>query len=105
MKLWNNSRIIGSFCFVFERTNSPNKKNDIRDLAIAARKTLSRLDTVVIDVSFISLREILPSVAKLCNSKTEIYAMVTPQFEAVNSDLKHKGVIKNDTIRRNILKD
>lgn len=26
MKLWNNSRIIGSFCFVFERTNSPNKK-------------------------------------------------------------------------------
>ena len=28
MKLWNNSRIIGSFCFVFERTNSPNK-NDI----------------------------------------------------------------------------
>lgn len=30
MKLWNNSRIIGSFCFVFERTNSPNKKNDIR---------------------------------------------------------------------------
>ena len=24
------SRIIGSFCFVFERTNSPNKKNDIR---------------------------------------------------------------------------
>jgi hypothetical protein len=28
--LWNNSRIIGSFCFVFERTNSPNKKSDIR---------------------------------------------------------------------------
>ena len=28
--MWNNSRIIGSFCFVFERTNSPNKKNDIR---------------------------------------------------------------------------
>lgn len=24
--MWNNSRIIGSFCFVFERTNSPNKK-------------------------------------------------------------------------------
>ncbi|EPN1371668.1 hypothetical protein ACTVG0_001909, partial [Campylobacter coli] len=37
MKLWNNSRIIGSFCFVFERTNSPNKKNSLIRLAVKAR--------------------------------------------------------------------
>ena len=36
MKLWNNSRIIGSFCFVFERTNSPNKKNDISTAQLCA---------------------------------------------------------------------
>jgi predicted rRNA methylase YqxC with S4 and FtsJ domains len=30
--------------------------------------------------------------------------MVKPQFEADRS-LKHKGVIKNQTVRRNILKD
>jgi predicted rRNA methylase YqxC with S4 and FtsJ domains len=31
--------------------------------------------------------------------------MVKPQFEAVQSSLKHKGVIKNDRMRRDILKD
>ncbi|MCH3714988.1 hypothetical protein, partial [Campylobacter coli] len=30
-------RIIGSFCFVFERTNSPNKKNSLIRLAVKAR--------------------------------------------------------------------
>jgi len=31
--------------------------------------------------------------------------MVKPQFEAGQSNLKHKGVIKNDKMRRDILKD
>lgn len=30
--------------------------------------------------------------------------MVKPQFEAKNSGLKHKGVIKNEKMRRDILK-
>jgi predicted rRNA methylase YqxC with S4 and FtsJ domains len=30
--------------------------------------------------------------------------MVKPQFEAGQSNLKHKGVIKNDKMRREILK-
>jgi len=47
----------------------------------------------------------LPHVAKLCTKKTEIVAMVKPQFEAVAANLKHKGVIKNDRMRRDILKD
>lgn len=62
-------------------------------------------DMVVIDVSFISLREILPHVATLCGPRTQIVAMAKPQFEAAASNLKHKGVIKNDRMRREILKD
>jgi len=62
-------------------------------------------DIVVIDVSFISLREILPHVAGLSGKSTQIIAMVKPQFEAAASNLKHKGVIKNDRMRRDILKD
>jgi predicted rRNA methylase YqxC with S4 and FtsJ domains len=31
--------------------------------------------------------------------------MVKPQFEAGASNLKHKGVIKNDRMRRDILRD
>jgi 23S rRNA (cytidine1920-2'-O)/16S rRNA (cytidine1409-2'-O)-methyltransferase len=61
-------------------------------------------DIVVADVSFISLREILPSAIKLAKPSTQFVMMVKPQFEAGDS-YKHKGVIKNDTIRRQILKD
>jgi 23S rRNA (cytidine1920-2'-O)/16S rRNA (cytidine1409-2'-O)-methyltransferase len=68
-------------------------------------KTDQLIDIVLIDVSFISLREILPAVAKLANQKTQIIAMVKPQFEAKNSHIMHKGVIKNDKIRRQILSD
>jgi 23S rRNA (cytidine1920-2'-O)/16S rRNA (cytidine1409-2'-O)-methyltransferase len=62
-------------------------------------------DIVVIDVSFISLRDILPHVATLCHKDTIIVAMLKPQFEAAAAHLKHKGVIKNDRMRRDILKD
>lgn len=64
------------------------------------------LDIIVIDVSFISLREILPYLAeKLSSTHTQIAAMVKPQFEAQRAQLGSSGVIKNDTIRRQILKD
>jgi 23S rRNA (cytidine1920-2'-O)/16S rRNA (cytidine1409-2'-O)-methyltransferase len=78
-----------------------HEQTDIRDLG-----QLSVVPgVVVIDVSFISLREILPTVCRLSSRKTEIIAMVKPQFEASASNLKHKGVIKNDRIRRAIFKD
>jgi 23S rRNA (cytidine1920-2'-O)/16S rRNA (cytidine1409-2'-O)-methyltransferase len=76
-----------------------HEKTDIRDF-----RTDEKIDIVVADVSFISLREILPSVAKLSTPQTAIVAMVKPQFEAATSNLKHKGVIKNDKMRREILK-
>lgn len=77
-----------------------HEKTDIRDF-----KTEQKIDLVVCDVSFISLREILPHVAKLVQPKAELVIMVKPQFEAGQSSLKHRGVIKNDRMRRDILKD
>lgn len=76
-----------------------HEKTDIRNF-----KTADKIDLVVADVSFISLREILPHVASLCGPKTQLAVMVKPQFEA-GLTLKHKGVIKNDKMRRDILKD
>jgi 23S rRNA (cytidine1920-2'-O)/16S rRNA (cytidine1409-2'-O)-methyltransferase len=77
-----------------------HEKTDIRNF-----KTDQIIDIVVADVSFISLRELMPSIAKLSVAQTQIAVMVKPQFEAGASNLKHKGVIKNDKIRRQILKD
>lgn len=75
-----------------------HEKTDIRDFS-----TDSHIGIVVIDVSFISLREILPSVARIAPT-AQIVAMVKPQFEAGRNQV-NKGVIKNDSIRRQILRD
>lgn len=77
-----------------------HEKTDIRDF-----KTDAKIDLVLADVSFISLREILPSVAGLCGPETRLAVMVKPQFEVGENSQKHKGVIKNDKMRREILKD
>ncbi|MDQ5886033.1 MAG: rRNA (cytidine1920-2-O)/16S rRNA (cytidine1409-2-O)-methyltransferase [Patescibacteria group bacterium] len=77
-----------------------HEQTDIRNFS-----TKETIDVVVADVSFVSLRDILPSVAKLCNARTQIIAMVKPQFEAKQSNLTHRGVIKNEKVRREILKD
>lgn len=75
-----------------------HEKTDIRDFT-----TDCRVDLILADLSFISLREVLPSVAKLADGQTRIVVMVKPQFEA-GPEHKHKGVIKNERIRRDILK-
>jgi 23S rRNA (cytidine1920-2'-O)/16S rRNA (cytidine1409-2'-O)-methyltransferase len=77
-----------------------HEQTDIRDF----KQTSKPIDIVVIDVSFISLREILPTVARLITENTQAVAMVKPQFEA-GQNAKHKGVIKNDRMRRDILQD
>ena len=74
------------------------EKTDIRDF-----KTDHVIDIVVIDVSFISLHEILPAVARIA-PKAQVMAMVKPQFEAGKAQV-NKGIIKNDSVRRQILKD
>jgi 23S rRNA (cytidine1920-2'-O)/16S rRNA (cytidine1409-2'-O)-methyltransferase len=76
-----------------------HEKTDIRDFVPSLTP-----DIVVMDVSFISLREILPHIASLSSSNTQILAMVKPQFEAGREQV-NKGVIKNDSVRRAILKD
>lgn len=76
-----------------------HEKTDIRDF-----KTSTQIDIVVIDVSFISLTVILPAVQKMSSATTEVIAMAKPQFEANHQGQKHNGVIKNDAMRRDILK-
>jgi len=77
-----------------------HEKTDIRDF-----KTIEKIDIVLADVSFISLREILPHVVKyLASQKTEIVVMVKPQFET-GEKVKNAGVVKNEAERRKILRD
>ena len=76
-----------------------HEKTDIRDFVPPQVP-----DVVVMDVSFISLREILPHIATLAGPQTQIVAMLKPQFEAGRAQV-NKGIIKNDAVRREILKE
>ena len=76
-----------------------HEKTDIRDFT-----PVQAPDVVVMDVSFISLREILPHIAGISAKNTIIVAMLKPQFEAGKHQV-NKGVIKNDAMRRQILRD
>ena len=77
-----------------------HEKTDIRNF-----KLNNKPDLVVIDVSFISLRDILPYIKKeLCDNNTTIVAMVKPQFEAGKNGTV-RGIVKNNSVRRQIMKD
>jgi 23S rRNA (cytidine1920-2'-O)/16S rRNA (cytidine1409-2'-O)-methyltransferase len=82
----------------------PNPKIELHEQT-DIRKFVPKIppDIILIDVSFISLRQILPHIAKISAKNTLVVAMLKPQFEA-EADMKHKGVIKNDSMRRQIIK-
>ena len=75
-----------------------HEKTDILDF-----KTDKKIDLILIDVSFVSLRDVLPSIYKLADKQTVIVAMAKPQFETRDDKLKNNGIIKNERIRREIL--
>ena len=60
-------------------------------------------DLVVIDVSFISLRLILPAVARWIDAPADIVALVKPQFEAGKADIGKGGIVRRSDVRRNVL--
>lgn len=76
------------------------EKTDIRDFTPELAP-----DIVVMDVSFISLRQILPHIANISGKQTQIVAMVKPQFEASRTQITSSGIVKNDNVRRTILRD
>jgi 23S rRNA (cytidine1920-2'-O)/16S rRNA (cytidine1409-2'-O)-methyltransferase len=75
-------------------------KTDIRDFVPGGPLP----EIAVADVSFISLREIIPHVASIVAPQALLVMMVKPQFEAGKHQTA-RGVVKNDTMRRAILHD
>jgi 23S rRNA (cytidine1920-2'-O)/16S rRNA (cytidine1409-2'-O)-methyltransferase len=78
------------------------EETDIRSLA--GKRLEIRPDIVVIDVSFISLKHVLPAVLPLAASPMHLLALIKPQFEA---DRKHskKGIIRDAAVHRAVCDD
>ena len=62
------------------------------------------VDIVVIDVSFISLRQILPVVPPLLRPGGDVVALVKPQFEAGRGEVR-KGIVRDPEVHARVLND
>jgi 23S rRNA (cytidine1920-2'-O)/16S rRNA (cytidine1409-2'-O)-methyltransferase len=58
---------------------------------------------VTIDVSFISLRLVLPVVPALLESGGDVVALVKPQFEAGRTEIGKGGIVRDDEVRRRVV--
>jgi 23S rRNA (cytidine1920-2'-O)/16S rRNA (cytidine1409-2'-O)-methyltransferase len=63
------------------------------------------IDLVTIDVSFISLKLVLPAVIPLLKPVGQIIALVKPQFEAGRRQVGKGGVVKDPAVHRSVLHD
>lgn len=57
------------------------------------------------DVSFISLKAVLPAVLPLLTGKREFVALIKPQFEAAKEDVGEKGVVRDPAVHAQVLED
>ena len=62
-------------------------------------------DLIVIDVSFISLRKVLPAVLATTADAFDCLAMVKPQFEVGKDRIGKGGVVKDPELRREVVNE
>jgi 23S rRNA (cytidine1920-2'-O)/16S rRNA (cytidine1409-2'-O)-methyltransferase len=62
-----------------------------------------RFDVVTIDVSFISLRAILPAVPPLLAPRADVIALVKPQFEAGRDEVGKGGLVKDPAVHERVV--
>jgi 23S rRNA (cytidine1920-2'-O)/16S rRNA (cytidine1409-2'-O)-methyltransferase len=89
--LRNDPRVI-----LLERTNVRHLQP--ADLPFAA-------ELVVADLSFISLRLVLPALAALASEDAVVIPLVKPQFEAPPDDVEAGGVVRDPAVWRRVLSD
>lgn len=91
-RLRNDDRVV-----VMERTNFRySKPEDFQEgLPVFAS----------IDVSFISLKLILPVLAQILVTNGEVVALVKPQFEAGKENVGKKGIVRDAKIHEQVLTD
>ena len=78
------------------------EETDIR--SFAGKRLDIRPSVVVIDVSFISLKHVLPVALELAAVPTSLLALIKPQFEAPRSAIK-KGIVRDEAVHKAVCDD
>ncbi len=84
------------------RRSSRCEATDIRSLA--GTRLDVRPTVVVIDVSFISLKHVLPVALELAATPTHLLALIKPQFEAPRAAIK-KGIVRDEAVHQAVCDD
>jgi len=63
------------------------------------------VDLATVDVSFISLKLVLPAARQLLKPNGQIIALIKPQFEAGRKQVGKGGVVKDPSVHRAVLYD
>ena len=61
------------------------------------------LDLSVVDVSFISLKIVLPAIARLLKPTGQVLCLIKPQFEAGKEKVGKKGVVREPAVHQEVL--
>ncbi|MCH8313858.1 MAG: TlyA family RNA methyltransferase [Nitrospinae bacterium] len=69
------------------------ERKNVRTLTVADFG--ESVDLAVIDVSFISLKLVIPPILKMLNPAGDLIALVKPQFEVGKDEVENKGIIKD----------
>ena len=78
------------------------EETDIRKLSPA--RFSERPDLVVVDVSFISLKLVLPAALALAKLPAQLIALIKPQFEAGRANLK-RGIVRDPAVHGAVCDD
>jgi 23S rRNA (cytidine1920-2'-O)/16S rRNA (cytidine1409-2'-O)-methyltransferase len=76
------------------------EETDIRTLTLPGE----RPDLIVIDVSFISLKLVLPAALALAKMPAQLVALIKPQFEAGRAALK-RGIVRDAAVHEAVCAD
>jgi 23S rRNA (cytidine1920-2'-O)/16S rRNA (cytidine1409-2'-O)-methyltransferase len=76
------------------------ERTNLRDL----RQLPESIDLATLDLSFISLRLVLPAVHDLLTDAGRVIALVKPQFEAGRESVPRGGVVRDPAVHRDVLR-
>ena len=63
------------------------------------------MDMAVMDLSFISVRLVLPAVRELLAEDGQVLCLIKPQFEAGREDVGKKGVVRDASVHERVLRE
>lgn len=88
-RLRNDPRVV-----VMEKTNIRN---------VHPGEQVDPVDFICVDVSFISIRTILPNISELLKPDGKTVFLIKPQFEAARNEVGEGGIVRDETVRERVI--